>query len=274
METGETREIESDLVTAGEDKTIVYESKDKSVATVDAKGIVTARGAGETTIVLVNRPTGYTASVKIRVTEKEPQPMRISNTLTDYKLPEKYLSDLYQGPQTGDEHYLGQPDMIMLDDQKTLYTVFPVGHGVGRIIMMVSHDAGETWEKKENIPESWRTSYETPTIYKLNMTNGETKLILISGRPASFGAATGGWDTSLSTDGGETWSEFQTYCETFADGSRNDTVVAMASLVQMKENGEYIDKWMGVYHDGNTFVNYKTYLTFDKIGRASCRERV
>ncbi len=266
METGETREIESDLVTAGEDKTIVYESKDKSVATVDAKGIVTARGAGETTIVLVNRPTGYTASVKIRVTEKEPQPMRISNTLTDYKLPEKYLSDLYQGPQTGDEHYLGQPDMIMLDDQKTLYTVFPVGHGVGRIIMMVSHDAGETWEKKENIPESWRTSYETPTIYKLNMTNGETKLILISGRPASFGAATGGWDTSVSTDGGETWSEFQTYCETFADGSRNDTVVAMASLVQMKENGEYIDKWMGVYHDGNTFVNYKTYLTFDKEG--------
>ena len=35
---------------------------------------------------------------------------------------------------------------------------------------------------------------------------------------------------------------------------------------QMKENGEYIDKWMGVYHDGGSFVNYKTYLTFDEEG--------
>lgn len=263
LKVGETWDMEPILVTSQDDKTLVYESRDKSIATVDAKGRVTARSAGETTIVLVNRATGYKASVNITVTEK---PMCISNALTDYKLPENYLKDLYQGPQTGDEHYLGQPDMIMLDDNQTLYTVFPVGHGVGRIIMMVSHDAGSTWTKKENILESWKTSYETPTIYKLNMTDGTTKLILISGRPSNFGAPSGGWDTSISTDEGETWSEFKTWHPNTSDGKWNEGVVAMASLVQLKENGEYIDKWMGVYHNGTTFVNYKTYLTFDEEG--------
>ena len=43
--------------------------------------------------------------------------------------------------------------------------------------------------------------------------------------------------------------------------------VAMASLVQLKdENGKDIQKWMGVYHDAN-YVNYKTYLTFDENGK-------
>ena len=47
----------------------------------------------------------------------------------------------------------------------------------------------------------------------------------------------------------------------------------MASLVQLKnENGKFIDKWMGVYHDSKTFVNYKSYLTFDKNGEPQWSE--
>ena len=34
---------------------------------------------------------------------------------------------------------------------------------------------------------------------------------------------------------------------------------------EIAENGNDIQKWMGVYHDAS-FVNYKTYLTFDKDG--------
>lgn len=266
---GEKWQIPHILVTDLDNKRIIFASEDPSVATVDAKGIVTARGAGETTITLLHRQTGYTASVAITVPEVVERPegeFCISNSLPEYKLPEKYLSDVLKGESDGDEHYLGQPDMIMLDDNETLYTVFPVGHGRGRIIMMVSHDAGETWTRKIDIPESWNTSYETPTIYKLNMTDGRTKLIVLSGHPKSFGAPVGGWDSSVSSDGGETWSEFKTHCPTLPDGSFNEGVVVMASLIQLKENGEYIDKWMGVYHDGGSFVNYKSYLTFDEDG--------
>lgn len=250
----------------------VYRSIDPSVAYVIADGKVTARNAGETAVIVYDKLSQRYAVVNVTVNEEV---MYISNKLPQYKLPEQYLSDVEKGtPKTdpsfdssNDRHYLGQPDMIGLDDNKTLITVFPVGHGVGRIIMKVSHDAGETWEEKTDIPTSWSNSYETPTIYKLNMTDGTTKLILISGRPRSFGAVEGGWDSSISTDNGETWTEYERFCETLANGNRNETVVAMASLIQLKdENGNFIDKWMGVYHDGGSFVNYKSYLTFDENG--------
>lgn len=266
MFVNDTWQLPVSLRTEEEDKTILYKSADASIAAIDANGVVTARKTGSTTITAIHEASGYQDTIEVTVTKK---PLNISNKLKDYRLPEQYLSDIEKDPENEKgRRYLGQPDMIMLDDNQTLFTVYPVGHGVGRIVMQVSRDGGETWTEKTDIPESWSTSYETPTIYKLNMTDGTTKLIVISGRPANFGAATGGWDTSISTDNGETWSEYQTYCEYFADGTtRNDTVVAMASLVQLKdEEGNYIDKWMGVYHDGNTFVNYKTYLTFDEAG--------
>lgn len=278
---GDSWQISMNLVSDNPDKTVTFTSADSSIVSVDQYGLVTAKKWGTTEVAVENQAEGYKETIRITVKKR----MKLYNTLTDYKLPEQYLSDVEK--QDGDyrteagevrtdlssyqqlensHHYLGQPDMVMLDDNKTLITVYPVGHGRGSIVMKVSKDAGETWSEKE-VPHSWLDSYETPTIYKLNMTDGTTKLIVISGRPQNFGAPTGGWDSSISTDGGETWSEFRTYCQELGDGNRNETVVAMASLIQLKdESGEYIDKWMGVYHDGNTFVNYKTYLTFDKNG--------
>ena len=76
----------------------------------------------------------------------------------------------------------------------------------------------------------------------------------------------GGWNTSYSDDGGKTWSEYKNWHEKKKDGTTNYTIVAMASLIQLKDkNGNNIQKWMGVYHDVN-YVNYKTYLTFDESG--------
>lgn len=263
MNIGDTWQIAVNLISSQADKTVTFTSADPSIASVDKNGMVTAKKRGTTEITVENKAGGYKATVQIIVTKV----LKLYNTLKDYELPEQYLSDIEKHDLTHTRHYLGQPDMIMLDDEKTLITVYPVGHGRGPIVMQVSTDAGETWTEKTDAPQSWQTSYETPTIYKLNMTDGTRKLIVISGRPANFGAPSGGWDTSISTDNGQTWSEFKTYCEYLGDGSRNETVVAMASLIQLKnEDGEYIDKWMGVYHDGGTFVNYKTYLTFDENG--------
>ncbi len=262
LKVGDEYTIPVKLVTDQADKTIVYASSDPSIASVDATGTVTGRRLGCTEIVL--KAAGYTATLTVTVSANA---LSIKNTLTDYKLPEQYLSDVEKAPDASHErHYLGQPDMVMLNDNQTLITVFPVGHGRGKIVMKVSEDAGESWKEKQ-VPDSWLDSFETPTIYKLNMTDGTEKLIVISGRPESFGAPSGGWDSSVSIDGGKTWPEFETYCKTLEDGSRNETVVAMASLIQLKDaEGNDIDKWMGVYHNGGSFVNYKTYLTFDEEG--------
>ena len=46
----------------------------------------------------------------------------------------------------------------------------------------------------------------------------------------------------------------------------------MASLVQLKdEQGNYIQKWMGVFHDYG-YVNFKSYLTFDEDGNEQWSE--
>lgn len=266
MVSGTEYTIDANLISTQADKTIVFRSSDPAVASVNKTGAVTAGRAGKAKITLWNKASGYETEVEIIVTKEMRLPL--NNTLTDYKLPEEHLSDVdIDRDNKNGRKYLGQPDMIMLDDNQTLFTIYPVGHGLGPAIMKISRDGGETWTEKTDAPKSWLKSYETPTIYKLNMTDGSTKLLVISGRPASFGAPTGGWDSSISTDNGETWTEYETYCETFADGSRVDTTVAMASLVQLKDpKGNYIDKWLGVFHDGTSFVNYKTYLTFDKEG--------
>lgn len=188
----------------------------------------------------------------------------ITNRLPVYKLDESCLTDIDKD-EGGERQYLGQPDMVMLDDNRTLITAYPVGHGCGPLVMKVSRDAGETWEEKTDIPQCWEDSLETPTLYKLNMTDGSTKLILITGRPNWHGNTTGGFCTSISEDGGESWSDYETFHSTL-NGRQNWTIVAMASLIQLKdENGNDIDKWMGVYHNYD-YVNYKTYLTFDEQG--------
>ena len=179
-------------------------------------------------------------------------------------LPEQYQGDVYGPILDASKQYYGQPDTITLTDG-TLVTAFPQGHGCGPLLLMKSDNRGESWEQIKDTPASWENSLETPTMYRLNFTDGSVKYVLIAGRPQwhhNVGAsASGGWDVSISDDGIH-WSEYTQYQR----DSGLYSVVAMASLVQLKDqNGNFIDKWMGVCHDLG-YNNYKTYLTFDEQG--------
>lgn len=248
---GSTHQIVAELVTDNPDKELTYTSNDTKVATVDDKGLVTAKGYGDTVITVYSASTGYSKKVDVRVNKE----MEIGYTIPQYEYPKEkqIVIDREQG------QYLGQPDMILLDDNKTLFTVYPKGHGIGEVILKKSEDGGKNWSDRLSTNETWKNSMETPTIYKLNMTDGTTKLIQISGGPG-WGDGFRGWKTSISEDSGETWSDYKEWY------NGTTTIVAMASLIQLKdEYGNFIDKWMGVYHDYG-YVNYKTYLTFDENG--------
>lgn len=162
--------------------------------------------------------------------------------------------------------YLGHPDAILFKDGRILQ-VYPSGHGKGAVRSRISSDGGVTYDAQiENQPKSWDDSRETPTVYRLEFSDGTPdKIILISGNPDWHdGKGTvGGFNYSLSEDEGKTWSEFE-LCF-----SKNDEVtviptVAMASLTRLKENGRFVDKWMAFFHDHwGGFINYKTILSFE-----------
>lgn len=160
--------------------------------------------------------------------------------------------------------YLGHPDAVLLKNGDIL-TVYPKGHGRGAVLSKRSRDGGVTYgEGVRQSPASWEGSRETPTIYRLTFTQTHRpdKLILISGNPLWWDDTvpkTGGFNCSLSEDEGETWTEFQLFYPDIY------TIVAMSSLTQLKENGHFVDKWMGLFHDAD-FHNYKTILTFDENG--------
>lgn len=202
-----------------------------------------------------------------------------SFTGSDYTIPEldlsvmpdevkgtefEYLYNLATVDNTND--YMAHPDSVLLDNGNIL-TFYPKGHGKGAILNKISTDGGKSWtETVPNTPESWENSLETPTVYRLEFSDGSPdKLILISGNPKWPDTDTpGGFECSISEDEGKTWSEFQRFYS-LEDENGVVPIVAMASLTRLKENGKFVDKWMGFFHDSD-FYNYKTILTFDENG--------
>ena len=193
------------------------------------------------------------------------------------------------------DHYLGHPDSVYFNGK--MIVAYPLGHGKGQIAVKTSSDLGRTWESIDEsaIPESFRYSQETPTLYKLDFTDGTEKVLLVSGCPSwedDDEYYANGFNFSLSDDG-ITFTEFQNeYGIAWANSMPDrgdpiydlypedelpnfdendkvlpyDVIVAMSSLTRLRdENGDYIDKWMGTFHDYD-FYNYVSFLTFDENG--------
>lgn len=191
---------------------------------------------------------------------------RIDLTKAPQSLPAEYgyLYEIYTVDNS--REYLAHPDSILLNNGSIL-SLYPAGHGKGEVLNAVSIDGGRTWQTGTiATPVSWKESEETPTIYRLQFAGGGEKLIMISANPKWPGYARGdGFNVSLSDDDGATWSQFSKY---FGKGSAKplNPIVAMSSLTRLKEDGVFVDKWMGLFHD-NKFINYKTILIFDADGQ-------
>lgn len=177
----------------------------------------------------------------------------------------QYLFDCYVVDKQAD--YLAHPDSVVCQGDRIL-TLYPEGHGKGAIRSKLSLDGGRTHTQRiESQPTSWQNSRETPTVYRLAFVDDAKpdKLIVISANPKWPGErTTGGFQCSLSEDEGKSWTEFSLF---YPKGEAGGVVpiVAMSSLTRLKENGEFVDRWMGLFHDSR-FYNYKTILSFDETG--------
>ncbi len=133
--------------------------------------------------------------------------------------------------------YLGHPTTVLLEDGQTLIAVYPMGHGRGAIVLKHSDDGGKTWGERLPVPESWKTSQEVPTIYRVVDARGKKRLILFSGLfPIRM---------ATSEDDGKAWTELHPIGD-FGG------IVAMASVVKLRTgDGHY----MAMFHDDGRFIN-------------------
>jgi len=132
--------------------------------------------------------------------------------------------------------YLGHPTTVLLEDGRTLITVYPKGHGRGAIVMKRSADGGRTWSARLPTPPNWETSLEVPTIYGVVDAKGKKRLVVFSGLfPIRL---------AVSEDDGATWSGL-TPIGTFGG------IVAMASLVPLRTGAGH---YMALFHDDGRFI--------------------
>jgi hypothetical protein len=132
--------------------------------------------------------------------------------------------------------YLGHPTTVLLEDGRTIITVYPKGHGRGAIVMKRSTDGGKTWSGRLPTPPNWETSLEVPTIYRVADAKGRKRLIVFSGLyPIRL---------AVSEDDGATWSGL-------APIGNFGGIVAMASLVALRTGAGH---YMALFHDDGRFI--------------------
>jgi len=131
--------------------------------------------------------------------------------------------------------YLGHPTTVMPDDGRTMYCVYPKGHGRGAIVMKKSDDGGRSWSERLPVPASWASSLEVPTLYPVEDAAGNKRIILFSGLyPARM---------AYSEDEGRSWTELE------AVGDWGGIVV-MSDVVPLNTGkGHY----MALFHDDQRF---------------------
>jgi hypothetical protein len=174
-----------------------------------------------------------------------------------YSIPTIDLSDQKQRQVVVDQElgqYLGHPTTVLLEDNQTIITVYPKGHGKGPIVMKRSEDGGKTWSDRLSTPENWSTSLETPTIHRVIDAAGTKRLIVWSGLyPARL---------AVSEDDGDTWSPL----EKAGDWGG---IVVMGGVVPVGDPGNYL----AMFHDDGRFFrengkrgDFTLYKTFSRDG--------
>ena len=97
--------------------------------------------------------------------------------------------------------YLGQPDTVLLADNKTILVGYPLGHGGPDTVLKKSGDGGLTWSERLPVPANFKGKHNAPTLHRVVDPQGVERLILIVSYPRMV--------QSVSEDDGRTWTPLE-----------------------------------------------------------------
>lgn len=80
-----------------------------------------------------------------------------------------------------DVNYQAHPTSVILDDNKTIFTVWNTGHGGNAGPIAKSTDGGLTWKRiDDSVPNAYKLFQNCPSIYKIKDKNGKQRIIVFA----------------------------------------------------------------------------------------------
>ena len=136
--------------------------------------------------------------------------------------------------------YKGHPTTLLMPDNKTIFCVYPLGHGGPAAVLRRSDDEGLTWSKPLDVPANWRESNNCPALYLFLGPDGVERLFVFEGN--------GKMRQSVSSDGGERWSPMR------ENGLK--TTMPFTAIIQLRDG-----RLMGGWNRGRA-----TWISFSAAG--------
>ena len=122
--------------------------------------------------------------------------------------------------------YQGHPTTLLMPDGKTMFCVYPLGHGGPDAVLRRSDDAGLTWSEPLDVPDNWRQSNNCPALYRLVGPDGAERLFVFEGN--------GRMRQAVSEDGGKTWSPMKE--------NGLSTTMPFTSIIRLQD-GRFLGGW-------------------------------
>jgi len=122
--------------------------------------------------------------------------------------------------------YKGHPTTLLMPDGKTMFCVYPLGHGGPSAVLRRSDDGGLTWSEPLDVPGNWKQSNNCPALYRFVGPDGVERLFVFEGN--------GKMRQAVSEDGGKTWSAMEE--------NGLETTMPFTAIIQLK-NGRLMGGW-------------------------------
>ncbi len=198
-----------DFITAGQPFQLQVTRRGRELTfLIDAKEVWTTRYEPEQIRMIGLRPWratmriyDFAASGNLIEAARQPQPSEAK------KLPVPIIdisgeTDRHVIVAAGTEtDYRGQVNTVLMADGKTMFATWSIGHGGRCGPLKKSVDGGLTWSDPLPTPKNWGEISSCPCIFRLTDAKGVERLFVFAGR--------GKHHSSMSTDGGKTWTPME-----------------------------------------------------------------